>query len=103
MEAVIKTGGKQYIVKEGDHIQIEKTSFEVGSEIGFDDILLVTDKDKVHTDSSKLKSFKVKAKVVSDDKGKKLKVFKFRRRKDSKTLNGHRQPYQTVEIVSIGK
>ena len=61
MEAVIKTGGKQYIVKEGDHIQIEKTSFEVGSEIGFDDILLITDKDKVHTDSSKLKSFKVKA------------------------------------------
>ena len=42
MEAVIKTGGKQYIVKEGDHIQIEKTSFEVGSEIGFDDILLIS-------------------------------------------------------------
>ena len=50
-----------------------------------------------------LKSFKIKAKVLSDDKGKKLKVFKFRRRKDSKTLNGHRQNYQTVEILSISK
>ncbi len=103
MEAVIKTGGKQYLVKEGDKIQIEKTSFEVGAEIGFDEILYISDEKNIVVDGKKLKSYKIKAKVLSDDKGKKLKVFKFRRRQDSKTLNGHRQPYQTVEILSISK
>ena len=103
MEAVIKTGGKQYFVKEGDKIQIEKTGYEVGSEIGFDEVLYIADEKNVLVDASQLKPFKIKAKVVSDDKGKKLKVFKFRRRKNSKTLNGHRQHYQTVEILSIRK
>ena len=103
MEAVIKTGGKQYLVKEGDKIQIEKTSFEVGAEIGFDEILYISDEKNIVVDGKKLKSYKIKAKVLSDDKGKKLKIFKFRRRQDSKTLNGHRQPYQTVEILSISK
>ena len=84
-------------------IQIEKTSFEVGAEIGFDEILYISDEKNIVVDGKKLKSYKIKAKVLSDDKGKKLKVFKFRRRQDSKTLNGHRQPYQTVEILSISK
>ena len=103
MEAVIKTGGKQYLIKEGDKIQIEKTSHEVGTEIGFDQVLYISDEENVLVDAAQLKSFKIKAKVLSDDKGKKLKVFKIRRRKDSKTLNGHRQNYQTVEILSISK
>ena len=103
MEAVIKTGGKQYLIKEGDKIQIEKTSNEVGTEIGFDQVLYISDEENILVDAAQLKSFKIKAKVLSDDKGKKLKVFKFRRRKDSKTLNGHRQNYQTVEILSISK
>ena len=47
MEAVIKTGGKQYLVKEGDKIQIEKTSFEVGAEIGFDEILYISDEKNI--------------------------------------------------------
>ncbi|MDG2005731.1 MAG: 50S ribosomal protein L21 [Thermodesulfobacteriota bacteirum] len=103
MEAVIKTGGKQYLIKEGDKIQIEKTAHEVGAEIGFDEILYISDEKNVLVNAAQLKTFKIKAKVLSDDKGKKLKVFKFRRRKNSKTLNGHRQPYQTVEILSISK
>ena len=101
MQAVIKTGGKQYLIKEGDKIQIEKTSHEVGTEIGFDQVLYISDEENVLVDAAQLKSFKIKAKVLSDDKGKKLKVFKFRRRKDSKTLNGHRQNYQTVEILGF--
>ena len=74
MEAVIKTGGKQYLIKEGDKIQIEKTSNEVGTEIGFDQVLYISDEENVLVDAAQLKSFKIKAKVLSDDKGKKLKV-----------------------------
>ena len=103
MEAVVRTGGKQYLVKQGDKILIEKTGQEVGAEIKFDDILMISDSKEVYADPDKLKSFQVSGKILSDDKGKKVKVFKFRRRKDSKTLNGQRQSYQTVEITSISK
>jgi len=103
MEAVVRTGGKQYLIKEGDRILIEKTGSDVGTEIRFDDILMISDNKKILSDPSELKSFKVSAKVLSNEKGKKLKVFKFRRRQNSKTLNGHRQSYQTVEITSISK
>tara|TARA_B100002003_G_scaffold162135_1_gene150504 strand:- start:73 stop:396 length:324 start_codon:yes stop_codon:yes gene_type:complete len=103
MEAVVRTGGKQYLVKEGDKILIEKTNSDIGAEIKFDDILMISDNKKVLSNPSELKPFQISAKVVSNDKGKKLKVFKFRRRQNSKSLNGHRQSYQTVEIVSIDK
>ena len=103
MEAVVRTGGKQYLVKEGDKILIEKTGSDIGAEIKFDDILMISDDKKILASPSELKPFKVSAKVVSNDKGKKLKVFKFRRRQNSKSLNGHRQSYQTVQIVSISK
>ena len=101
MEAVIKTGGKQYLIKEGDKIQIEKTSHEVGTEIGFDQVLYISDEENVLVDAAQLKSFKIKAKVLSDDKGKKLKVFKFRRRKDSKRIVGHRRKVTTINIEEI--
>ena len=65
--------------------------------------MLLSDNDSVISDPKALKSVKVKAKVVANTKGKKIKVFKFRRRQDSKTLNGHRQKYQTLEITSISK
>ena len=103
MEAVVRTGGKQYLVKEGAKILIEKTNSDVGAEIKFDDILMISDSKKIFSDPSELKLFKVSAKVLSNEKGKKLKVFKFRRRQNSKTLNGHRQSYQTVEITSISR
>ena len=103
MEAVVRTGGKQYLVKQGDKILIEKTNQEVGAEIKFEDILMISDTKEIYSEPDKLKSFQVSGKILSDDKGKKIKVFKFRRRKNSKTLNGHRQSYQTVEIKSISK
>ena len=60
MEAVIKTGGKQYLIKEGDKIQIEKTSHEVGAEIGFDQVLYISDEKNIVVDAKQLKSFKTK-------------------------------------------
>ena len=103
MEVVIKTGGKQFFVQEGDKIQAELTGNEVGSEVELNEVLLLSDNDSVISDPKALKAVKVKAKVVANTKGKKLKVCKFRRRQDSKTLNGHRQKYQTLEITSISK
>ena len=86
MEAVIKTGGKQFYVQKGDIIEAE-----------------ITDSTNLISDPKQLKSAKVKAKILSFVKGKKVKVFKFRRRQNSKTLNGHRQNYQKMEIISIDK
>ena len=103
MEVVVKTGGKQFFVQEGDKIQAELTGNEVGSEVELNEVLLLSDNDSVISDPKALKAVKVKAKVIANIKGKKIKVFKFRRRQDSKTLNGHRQKYQTLEITSISK
>ena len=103
MEVVVNTGAKQFFVQEGDWIQAELTGNEIGSEVELDEVLLLSDNDSVISDPKALKSVKVKAKVVANTKGKKIKVFKFRRRQDSKTLNGHRQKYQTLEITSISK
>ena len=103
MEAVIKTGGKQFYVKKGDIIEAEITSQDVGAEVIIDDVLLISDSTNVISDPTQLKSAKVKVKILSFVKGKKVKVFKFRRRQNSKTLNGHRQNYQKMEIISINK
>ena len=99
MEAVIKTGGKQFYVKKGDIIEAEITSQDVGAEVIIDDVLLISDSTNVISDPTQLKSAKVKAKILSLVKGKKVKVFKFRRRQNSKTLNGHRKNYQKMEII----
>tara|TARA_B100001057_G_scaffold486201_1_gene567032 strand:- start:359 stop:670 length:312 start_codon:yes stop_codon:yes gene_type:complete len=103
MNAVIISGGKQFYVQEGDVIEVEKTIDEPGTEIQFDKVLLLADSSDVISDPNLLKSAKVKAKVLAKTKGKKIKVFKFRRRQDSKTLNGHRQSLQKIEILSITK
>jgi len=103
MNAVIISGGKQFYVQEGDIIEVEKTIDEPGAEIQFDTVLLLADSNDVISDPNLLKSAKVKAKVLAKTKGKKIKVFKFRRRQDSKTLNGHRQSLQKIEILSITK
>ena len=103
MESVTKTGGKQFYLQKGDIIEAEITSQDIGAEVTIDDVLLISDSTNVISDPTQLKSAKVKAKILSFVKGKKVKVFKFRRRQNSKTLNGHRQNYQKMEIISINK
>ena len=70
MEVVVKTGGKQFFVQEGDRIQAELTGNEIGSEVELDEVLLLSDNDSVISDPKALKSVKVKAKVVANTKGK---------------------------------
>ena len=98
--AVIKIGGKQYRVSKGDTLDIEKLDVEEGKAITFDEVLLVVDGEKVKLGSPKVKA-KVKAKVVSQFRGEKIKVGRYRRRKRHHKVMGHRQYLTKVEITGI--
>lgn len=102
MHAVIKTGGKQYTVNPGDLIDVELLSGEPGEAVEFKEVLMVSnDKGEVQVGSPIVENAVVKAKIVGEKKGKKIIVFKFKRRKDYRNKNGHRQRYTTVEITDI--
>ena len=100
MYAIIKTGGKQYKVAQGDVLQVEKLDLEIGSEVSLD-VLLVANEDKVEIGTPTLSTVKVNAKIVEHGKGPKVKVFKYKPKKDYRKMQGHRQPFTTIEIVSI--
>lgn len=102
MHAVIKTGGKQYIVKPGDVIDIEKISGEPGEEVNFEEVLLVSaDGEDVKVGSPVVESARVEGKIVKQKKGDKIVVFKFKRRKGYRKKAGHRQNLTSVEITNI--
>ncbi|MEM7007773.1 MAG: 50S ribosomal protein L21 [Thermodesulfobacteriota bacterium] len=102
MHAVIKTGGKQYTVNPGDVINVELIAGEPGDSVEFNEVLLVAnDKGKVDIGSPTVEKAVVKGKILKETKGKKITVFKFKRRKDYRNKNGHRQRYTTVEITDI--
>jgi len=96
MFAVIETGGKQYIVKEGDVIKVEKLPTEEG-EIEFDKVLMVGDK----VGTPYVEGAKVKAEALRVGKAKKVVVFKFKRRKGYAKKQGHRQLFSEVKITQI--
>ena len=102
MQAVIETGGKQYRVAPGDVIDVELLGdgSEAGSEVTFDTVLLVSGDDGVKTGSD-LEGAKVTATLVDEVRGKKIKVFKFKRRKQYRRTAGHRQNYHRVRIEDI--
>ena len=101
MYAVIKTGGKQYKVEEGQIFRFEKLEGEVGSEIKFSDVLLYSDGEKVTLGSPVIENAVVSANIIEHGKGKKVIVFKYKRRKSYKRMRGHRQSYTAVKINSI--
>jgi len=101
MLAIIKTGGKQYIVSPGNKIKIEKIDEKAGSEIVFHEVLLVEKNKKTEIGMPLVKGAKVTAKIVSQGKGKKLIIFKYKAKKREKTKKGHRQAYTEVEITKI--
>jgi large subunit ribosomal protein L21 len=100
MYAVIKTGGKQYRVSEGDRLRVEKLSGEVGSEVTFDEVLMIGG-EKVAIGTPKVEGAAVKARIVAQDRAKKIIVFKFKRRKNYRKKYGHRQPFTELEITGI--
>ena len=101
MQAVIVTGGKQYSVKEGDVVYIEKLNAEADATVTFDQVLAVVDGENSKFGAPAVAGAAVEAKVLKNGKGKKIKVFKYRPKKDSKSMRGHRQPYTKVQIEKI--
>ena len=101
MYAIIQTGGKQYKVEVGSQIMVEKLESDVNAEVSFE-TLLVADDSGVKVGKPVLNGVAVRGKVLEHGKGKKVVVFKYKPKKDSRTKRGHRQPYTKVEILSIG-
>ncbi|AKF03364.1 LSU ribosomal protein L21p [Sandaracinus amylolyticus] len=97
---MIKTGGKQYRVTEGDRLRIEKLPGDVGAKLTFDEVLMVGG-DKVAVGTPLVKGAKVTAEIVAQDRAKKVIVFKFRRRKNYRRKRGHRQPFTEIKITGV--
>ena len=102
MYAVIKTGGKQYRVREGDTLRVEKLAAEAGAKVQFDQVLMVGEGDKVKIGAPYLAGSQVSATVIGQGRGTKIKIVKFKRRKNYLRQNGHRQAFTEVEITKIG-
>lgn len=100
MYAVVRTGGKQYKVSEGDFLKVEKLEGAVGDTIELKDILMVGG-ETVKIGTPLVPSASVVGKIVEQGKDKKILVFKSKRRKDSKKLRGHRQPRTVLKIEKI--
>jgi len=99
MYAVIETGGKQYRVREGDEIYIEK--LEAENDIDFDKVVLVGKDDEIVVGTPYVKGASVKATLMKNGKAKKIVVFTYKPKKGQKRKKGHRQPYSKVKIETI--
>ena len=98
--AVIRTGGKQYRVSEGDTVRIEKLPGDIGSSITFGEVLLLGG-DSLKLGKPLVSGASVTGQIVAQDRAKKIIVFKMRRRKNYRRKNGHRQWYTEVKITGI--
>lgn len=102
VKAVIVTGGKQYTVAQGDVIYVEKLGAEAEETVKFDQVLAVLDGENTRFGTPVVPGAAVEGKVVKNGKSKKITVLKYRPKKDSKSVRGHRQPYTKVEITKVG-
>ncbi|ABK62270.1 MULTISPECIES: 50S ribosomal protein L21 [Clostridium] len=101
MYAVVQTGGKQYRVQEGDVLFVEKLNAEVDSNVELTEVLAVNKDGKLVVGAPVVEGAKVVAKVLKQGKAKKVVVFKYKPKKDSRKKNGHRQPYTKLQIERI--
>ena len=101
MYAVIATGGKQYKVREGEILRIEKIPGEIGADVSFDKILMFSDGENVKIGQPVLEDVAVNGRIVSQGKAKKIIVFKYKRRKRYRRKQGHRQQFTAVQIDNI--
>jgi len=99
MYAIIRSGGKQTKVREGDVVDVER--LRADGEITFTPLLVVDDKGKVFSNRDELKSAKVTAKVVGESAGDKVEIFKYKAKTGYRRRGGHRQKYTTIEVVKI--
>jgi large subunit ribosomal protein L21 len=101
MYAVIKSGGKQYRVQEGQTLKLEKLEVPTGETISFDEVLLVANGENVTVGAPMVEGASVAGEVVSHGRGKKVTIIKFRRRKHHMKRQGHRQWFTEVKITGI--
>lgn len=101
MYAVVQTGGKQYRVSEGDTLRVEKLGAEEGASVEFDKVLMYVDGEDIRVGTPYVEDGKVRARVKSHGRSKKIKVIKFKRRKHHLKRQGHRQWYTELEITAI--
>ncbi len=101
MYAVFQTGGKQYKVAEGDVIYIEKLDAEEGSTVQFDQVLMVANDDSVLVGNPTIAGATISGKLEKHGRGKKIVVYKYKRRKNYHKKQGHRQPFSKVVIEKI--
>jgi len=101
MLAIIKTGGKQYLVSPGQKIKIEKLDDNEGKEVVFDQVLLLEKDGKVEIGAPLVDGAKVTGKILRQGKAKKVIVFKYKSKKRYKRKKGHRQQFTEVEITEI--
>jgi large subunit ribosomal protein L21 len=100
MYAIVKTGGKQYRVAEGDVIEVEKLAGDPGDQVTLAAVLVV-DGDSLVTDAAKLAQVAVTGEVVAHTKGPKIKIHKFKNKTGYHKRQGHRQPLTQVKVVGI--
>ncbi|MFC7300466.1 50S ribosomal protein L21 [Cognatiluteimonas weifangensis] len=100
MYAVLVTGGKQYRVMEGETLRVELLDAEAGSEVKFDNVLLLGDGDGIKVGDA-LQGASVSAKIVGHGRADKVRIVKFRRRKHHRKQMGHRQHYTEIQITGI--
>ncbi|MEC7912325.1 MAG: 50S ribosomal protein L21 [Pseudomonadota bacterium] len=101
MYAVIEAGGKQHKVEVGQTLEVDLMSEEAGADYAFDTVMLYVDGDKVQIGQPYIKNAKVVAEILSEVKGEKLSILRFRRRKNSKRKFGHKQRYTQLKIKEI--
>ena len=101
MYAVIQTGGKQYRVKSGEQLKVELLPAEVGAAVSFDQVLMLGEGDAARIGAPFVSGAKVKATVVAQGRGEKVRIFKMRRRKHYAKTQGHRQSFTEVRIDEI--
>lgn len=101
MYAIIATGGKQYQVKEGDVIYVEKLNAEVDATVELGNVLAVGKEDGLVVGKPVVEGANVVAKVLAQGKAKKVIVFKYKRKKDYRRKQGHRQPFTKIQIEKI--
>lgn len=101
MYAVFRTGGKQYRARQGERVRIERLDAAVGDAVNFDQVLAIGEGASIKVGKPLLAGGKVEGKVVSQGRGDKIMIIKFKRRAHYKRVKGHRQSFSEVEITSI--
>lgn len=101
MYAIIRTGGKQYRVRQGEALRVESLEAQVGDTVDFDEVLMVGEGDEARVGSPTVDGAKVRAEVLEHGRGDKIRIIKFRRRKHHMKRQGHRQNYTAVRVTEI--